>query len=573
MRAVTVRDLPVGLNRGYLHGNIGTFDETFTARCSYLYNVYFKFNKPVYKHLVFNYNVLKRNHGAWRDIGAQPEENRWHIKALGKLLTPLGIKWYGGFHPVIGKQERKWHGSEDDIKVLLHYARMVESAGGHFFIQLDDFRFPIHPYDREHFGTAREADIYILRTLLSKLSEEYPRARILVCPPFYWGPRSPAPEWYGEGREAYLSAVGKHLPEAIEIMWTGPKVRSTVIKREDVRWITKLIRRNPVVWQNGWDSPHPYYFHYATDPVRAWNDWLYDGFTQDVDSYMLNSSFPGCCALVATAGDYWWSPHAYDPERSIDEVGKKLVGTEAYRTLKVLNKTLPYFDPFQFSVSPSAVRRPGEMEAKLEEVKLLWKKAQSQSQAVSHYTGFERYISLVERYVGRLKKNPEPSSFVEYMNEVERRAKEEASYSQNSDILLSPYDFIGGYGPRHYANRCEKRLSVWVYGTHTPYHTVRATFRVDPFPPAGDYLLIVIGQDDEAERRCRMRVSINGKKIFEGDCPFVRFGWSKHNFKVPGSALKAENTLVMENLDEGYGGGAPWFMINYALLRPLSSGR
>jgi len=571
-RAAEVEDFPVGRNRGYLHGNVNTFSERVSAEQSALYNVAFKFNKPVYKHLAFDYNRLKmlfrskRSKGLWRNLADQTEVVQRNIKDIGKLLTPLGIEWYGGFHPVIGPVDTKLNGSPEDIRVMLHYARQVAEAGGHFYMQLDDFRFPLHPYDKEQFGTAAKADVHILTELVKGLREDFPKTRIMVCPPFYWGPTSPSAAWYGEPRDDYLSAVGK-LPGSIELQWTGPKVKSNVVKKEHVEWITERIKRKPVYWQNAWESPHPNFVHYATDPVRCWPEWYYEGFATDIDCMTYNSTFPGNFVLLATVADYFWNPKAYDPEASVAEAARKLAGPDCYETLVELNKILSAFDSFGFTVTPAAAKHADELEAKAEEAEKLWAKVETQSKAAAAYTPLGGVVFGARRYVTRLRSNPNLAKYVKEAEIIKADAVKEAKLDEKTDQFLTPFDFIGGYGPRPYANQCPKRVAVWIYGTNTTWKAASAQIKVSPIPATSDYDLIVSGQDDEAEKPCGIRVTWNKRTIYEGECPFKRQGWSTHTFRIPAAILGHENRLVIENTDPGYFGAAPWLMVNYAILR------
>ena len=573
VRCAQIEDYPVSPNRGYLHGNVGTFSERITAEQSALYNVSFKFNKPVYKHLAFDYNRLKmlfrskKSKGLWRNLADQTELVQKNIRDAGRMLTPLGIEWYGGFHPVIGPIETKLNGSPEDIKVMLHYARQVTKAGGHFYIQLDDFRFPLHPYDKEHFETAAKADTHILTELLKGLQKDTPKARIMVCPPFYWGPTSPTAEWYGEPRDDHLFAMGE-LPQSIEFQWTGPKVKSNEVKKEHVEWIVARIKRKPVYWQNAWASPHYNFVHYATDPVRCWKDWYYEGFAADIDCQTYNATFPRDFVLLATIADYFWNPDGYDPEASAADAAKKLAGPDCYQALAELNRVLSAFDPYGYAVTPAAAKHVDELEARAKEAEELWQKAVAQSKAAEFYTPMGGAVTGARRYVTKLRSNPKLKDYVKEAEIVMADAVKEVKLDDKKDCFLSPYDFVGGLGPRHYANKCPRRLSVWIYGTNTTWKAASASFNAGPIPATSDYDLIISGQDDEAEAQCNIRISINSKVIHEGKSPFVRNGWSTHTFRIPAALLRHTNRLLVENTDPGYLGAAPWLMVNYAVVRP-----
>ena len=431
-------------------------------------------------------------------------------------------------------------------------------------------RFPLHPYDKEHFGTARKADFHILGELDKRLRAEFPHARIMIVPPFYWGPLGGVADWYGEPRDPYLEEIGK-LPASVEIQWTGPRVKSTVVKKEYVDWIIERIRRKPVYWQKGWGTSHPNYEHYVAEPVRCWPEWYYDGFLQDISCHTYNAAFPQSAVLVATIADYCWNPMAYDPARSVEEAARKLVGPQAYGALEALSTELTYFDQFGYNISPGAARFVGEMAEHAKAVERFWSETTSKSKAVESYSSLGETVKRVKAYVEGLKANPALGANAEKAEEVRKDAVAETNLDEKRDAFLSPYDFIGGLGPREYSNRCPKRLALWLYGAQSGLNTAKLRFTVDPFPPAGDYLLVLSGQDDDLEKPCGMRLAVNGKVIVEGGCPFARNNWSRHTFRLPAPSLKPSNELVIEVTDPGPRGQPPWLMVNYAVLRRTGS--
>jgi hypothetical protein len=119
-----------------------------------------------------------------------------------------------------------------------------------------------------------------------------------------------------------------------------------------------------------------------------------------------------------------------------------------------------------------------------------------------------------------------------------------------------------------YDNKCPKRFASLIRGTRTATPRVTARFECDPFPPSGPYELHVCGQDDDAESLCRIGIKVNDTAIFSGPSGFVRHGWSVRKFVLPLAALKRNNTLTIECMEDSSNqSGPPWFMVNYAVLR------
>ena len=557
LRAADVTDYPEHANRGFIAGHWVNAGHYCAA---------FKINKPVLQGGLVDYSLPNRSDRAeaWRS----PLSNavKRDLAAYGERMSPLGIEWYAGHNPIAAKDKIR-SGDEDDFRVVLGWASAVAEAGGNLCLKYDDHRFPIGQHDLDTFGSAREADIHLLTRLHRELKARHPQAKILFCPPFYWGPDSPA--MYPEPRDEYLRALGERVPRDVEIFWTGPRVKSGKVTPEMVEWITDRLQRKPVYWQNGFGMPHMFLYHYVTDPVDVYREWFYEGFFRDVDSYMFNCMMPAYASAAATCADFCWNPSAYDPDRSVADAAAKLVGPDTYPVLIALTQALTYFDPFGLRRTPGAARKLPEMGRKLAVVNAVWEEVNRRNiNAVRTWTGMERHVSQVNTFYERLSRAPDLAAYRRDATESEEHARKETGLTAENGLFLSAYDFVGGYGPTHYGNRCERRLATWIYGSRSPNPRMEGTFRTDPFPPSSDYELIVSAQDDDAEAKCRVRISVNGVAVFEGENPFVRFGWSRHTFRIPAASLERTNVLRIANAeDTGRSGGPPFFMLNYAVVR------
>lgn len=503
-----------------------------------------------------------------------PEAAIEDLRQTGAYLTPLGIEWYAELQPLTWEtpdlQVRSKN--EDDFQAVFKKSCAVMDAGGYVALMYDDLRFDMSQEDVQDFGTAREADIYFINKLYDALKAKYTGrpVKILFCPPFYWGPGSS--HAYPESREEYLAAIGKRLPQDVGIFWTGSSVKTGPKTREATDWYTQLIRRKPFFFQNGVGAKHIHYFHYVTDPLPEWRDWSYEGFYQDLDTYMLNVGLPGDCAKLATLADYLWNPTAYVPVQAVEQAAKKLCGPESWAGLIELNEKLSYFDLYSGRATPAAARNLKEMEAKIKEVEAALARAQAaHPQAVAHWTSMPWYVSIQKNFIEEVRKNPQLSAFHRQAEDSKKIAQQEVPLIAATDTFLAATEFLGGASPTLYGYRGdEKRLVTWIYGARTGRSTMQAPFEVDPWPAAGDYQLIISGQDDESPKSCRIRVLVNDTQIFEGANAFTKSGagWSRRTFKIPGAALKRSNTLIIKNIeDTDRASGPPFFLLNYAVLR------
>lgn len=552
LRRAEIYDYPAVGNRGYLAGSWGLnfpLDEAW-------YMLNFKMNKVVLRrHRTRDVNWRGVNDDVWASL-----------EKTARLLNPLEIEWYFGYRALGNDALQVNCCGGEDLQVLLEHARRTAGMGGNFYLAFDDKRFPLHPEDRRRFGTAREADIYIVTRLYDGLRKTHPSAKLLFCPPFYYGPASQ--HSYDESREEYLEAIGARLPPEIGVFWTGGSVKSGLKTPGHVRWIRDLIKRKPFIFQNGAGAPHVYGYHYATDPLTSWHDWHYAGFFEEVDTFMLNTGMPGMSVAMLTLVDYLWNPAAYDAGKSVREACMKLAGPDSFALLQEINRLLSGLDLYGLQVSPAAAKNMEDILRQVGEMEQVWEKCRQQyAGAAARWTGMSNDVARQRAFLARLEKNPGMERYVDMAASVRAQAGKELAFTATTDILLTPVDFSGGVPPRKYGTRCEPRWATHVQGRGTAFHTMLARFEADPFPPAGDYRLIMVGQDNDRGAPVRIRVSVGEHVVFEGENGFARNGWSQREWRIPGMALDRYNQLKIENLEEGSVRGPPWFMLNCVLLR------
>lgn len=127
-----------------------------------------------------------------------------------------------------------------------------------------------------------------------------------------------------------LKYLGLNMPDNVEIIWTGPFVRSRKITKADIDdWTNNLMGRVPFLWDNTIYSHFPFS---STPMFTAYdNDFPEDFHILTSGSGMfVNGNFAAedTKATVATVNDYLWDPSTYDPEKSIDIAMAKLYGDE-----------------------------------------------------------------------------------------------------------------------------------------------------------------------------------------------------------------------------------------------------
>ena len=517
--------------------------------------------------LFFDRVYMEKSKQWWKE-GAVADFRKG-LDDVSRFLNPLGIEWYVRIMPIMGTPEEKIRsGSEEDFKSVFAISDAIAAAGGNIFLTYDDHRFPMNPEDTKQFGSAREADIQFINRLYSGLKAKHPAVKMCFCPPFYWGPLSlPA---YPESRDDYLKAIGERLPKEIGIIWTGPRVKSTRIEKADVNWISERVQRKPDFWQNGVGVGYSgFWWHYGAEPITAFRDWYYDAFFADTGTYMRYANIPSDCISLLPQADFLWNRKAYDPESSIKDAAGKVMGAGNYPLLAALTEKLRAFDIYCMTVNPGSVSHAKEIAAKRSELEVAWKALLAANEpAVAMWSKLDRVVNTHVGFARKVESTKELKGF-EKAQEIIRKAAEKETGYDGKGFLLTPYDFFGGMPARMYSHQCEPRLATWIYGAKSRTATLTATVNLAT-PPEHDYELVVSGQDDDAPTNCRIRIKVNGKMVFEGPNPFKDGTWTPHTFPVQGQFLHDNlNKLTIENIeDSDIVSGPPFFMLNYAVLRP-----
>lgn len=553
LRAANIYDYPAITKRGYFGNQWGgraPLDEAWYILMSKMNTVVLRRHRT--RHLP-----------DWREVADSTWES---LEKSARILTPLGIDWFFGYRALSQDETQVNCSSPEDLELFLNHARRTADLGGGFYLAFDDIRFPLHPDDQARFGSAREADSYLLAKLYDGLQKTHPGASLWFGQPFYWGPTSP--HAYNESREEYLRTLGERLPPEVGLVWTGGSVKSGVKTPEEVAWFTELTGRKPIVFQNGVGAPNVHGYHYATDPLTSWQDWHYPEFFDDVEVFMQNTGMPLMTVAVMTLADFLWNPAAYDAERSVREACKILAGPDNFPRMQELSGLLASLNMYGLQVSPAAARDIDQIRQTVKEMDAVFAEIDSNYDgAAERWTWINGYMTHQQRFLSRLEENPDLAHFVDMAEGVRQMAIEESGFNEATDVLLTPVDFVGSMPPRIYGVRCEPRAAAYVLGHGTGAHSMRAVFNVDPFPPAADYILVMSGQDNDRGDPARIRIRIGDTVIHEGENGFERLGWSRQEWRIPAESLIRNTPITIENLEEGSVRGPPWFMLNYAILR------
>ncbi len=489
-------------------------------------------------------------------------------KEQSRLFTAFGLQMYYGIciwtmYPMLPLSSERTYDLHKEI------CSEIARNGGHIYFPYDDARFPLPQADLDKFGAAANMDAKYLTRLFQAVKKESPDFRMVFCPPFYWGPD--AGSSYPEPREPYLKSLGDELDPAIEVFWTGPRVKGYEKTKEQLQWFAGLIKRKPVIGQNG-TGPHNL-MSYITDETPGWKTWHYKGFFEnDIESYLKNASMGTEAPQTTTLADCLWNVQAYDAAASIRRGVAMLFGKEMFDLLDPANKALAYLDKYPGgAVTPEAVGEIPEIEKRVQIAEESYNKALAYNAlSLANFSGgLSMALTSAKKLVKGAKNAPDfYAKYAADIAETKGVAAQEVGIDTNKgDLFKSPVDMIGGKTVV-YGNKCPKRFGTAIRGKRTVTPGVKISFVCDPFPPSGDYVLHLSAQDDDAEAPCGIRIACNGTTLFEGPSKFVRFGWSVEKFTIPFACLKRGNVLTIECTDDSdNSNGPPWFLINYAVIK------
>ena len=136
-----------------------------------------------------------------------------------------------------------------------------------------------------------------------------------------------------------------------------------------------------------------------------------------------------------------------------------------------------------------------------------------------------------------------------------KRKPREPAPPENIDngVRLGGAAFIGGREKKNFKWECPPRPFVtFVYSPTAQFpSTTQATFHLDDAPKAATLEVEANGGDKDLAPETSIRILVNGQKVFEGPCGFIKRNWSWRKFDVPAGVLKkGANTIRFENFSQ-----------------------
>ncbi|XP_018562788.1 protein O-GlcNAcase isoform X2 [Anoplophora glabripennis] len=173
----------------------------------------------------------------WRELYTVEEAE--HLTGLIQAAKDQNIMFYYALSPGLDIT----YSSSKEVTALKRKLEQVAQFGCNAFALLfDDIEPEMSEADKEIFQSFAQAQVSVTNECYQHLGQP----RFLLCPTQYCSTRAIPNVTNSE----YLNTLGSKLAQEIDIMWTGQKVISRTLSKENIQEITEVLRRPPVIWDN-----------------------------------------------------------------------------------------------------------------------------------------------------------------------------------------------------------------------------------------------------------------------------------------------------------------------------------
>ncbi len=224
--------------------------------------------------------------------------------------------------------------NEDDIQEFIAYCRYAAENGiDHILIAADDmtrhdgeryvcnYKEEVEKFD----DSVGKAHGYLVKRVYAALHPEFPDLEFSFCPAPYSLYDHRVPQL--KGNQRYLRDMARMLPDAVDVVWTGPKVLSSHISKADSDAFRKYVGGHQLLlWDNTNATGHP--------PMPVWQTKFEDDYIAEQQIIYGNAhmfGWPWDQPYAIGANSYLWNPHNYDAMREHGDAAVKMFGKDADR--------------------------------------------------------------------------------------------------------------------------------------------------------------------------------------------------------------------------------------------------
>lgn len=234
----------------------------------------------------------------WRE--PYPEKEAFMLKKLVDKADSLCVDFYYCIAPGLSMQ----YSSETDIEALFEKTKQLFFIGiRNFGLLLDDIPSDLfYDVDKNRFGNAAAAHVYLTRRYYAFLKELSSDIRLTVCPTCY----------HGKGNEKELVDFAGNVPDDVMVFFTGPDICSKELTKENAEQFFNNTRHKPLYWDNYPVNDAEMFMEMHMGPIIGRDRELYKESTGLISNCM---EYFNCNKIpLITIAAYLWAPEEYDPE-------------------------------------------------------------------------------------------------------------------------------------------------------------------------------------------------------------------------------------------------------------------
>lgn len=306
----TLTDYPLFKTRGYIEGFYGpTWENSkrlsvMKLMAAYGMNTFFYAPKDDIYH-----------RAKWRDL--YPENELAQLKNLFDVACENQLD----FHWTIGPGLTYKYTSDEDFALLINKIKSIYDIGiRNFGLLLDDISWDFrYEEDKKAFDSIVDAHIYLVNKTYTALKEIDASIKLTVCPT----------EYSGNCNEYYITKFGCNIPADVDLFWTGAEICSRVLTVREADEFTYATNHRPLYWDNFPVNDCEMFQEMHLGALIGRDKELYkhcEGIISNVMEFAECSKIP-----LMTIADFLWNPLAYNPDESLKNAHREILGDDADR--------------------------------------------------------------------------------------------------------------------------------------------------------------------------------------------------------------------------------------------------
>lgn len=303
-----IEDYPAFETRGYIEGFYGdTWEQgkrlsVMRLMGKYGMNTYFYAPKD---------DIYHRE--KWRDL--YPENDLADLKSLVEYAKEN----YFDFNWCIGPGLSYKYTSDEDFKLLIDKIKSIYNIGVRGFgLLLDDIPWEFqYEEDGAEYDGIVDAHVDLINKVYNELKAFDSSIELTVCPTQY----------SGDENGYYISKFGKGIPSDVKMFWTGEEICSRVLTVRESQELFRSTEHKPLFWDNFPVNDCEMFQEMHLGAIQGRDKELFkvcEGLISNVMEYAECSKIP-----LMTIADYLWNPVAYDPDLSLKNAHREMLGEDA----------------------------------------------------------------------------------------------------------------------------------------------------------------------------------------------------------------------------------------------------